>query len=72
MLVRISDKYVVNINKVLSAHIIVIDKSRPVLQVSIESETGEITRDAVSFPTYDDAKSALDKITTSSLDKDLR
>ena len=69
MLVRISDKYIVNADRVLSAQIIP-NKPRYILHVNFESETGEITRDAVSFSTYDEAESALEKILKSSSEKD--
>jgi len=69
MLVRISDKYIVNVDRVLSA-LIIPNKPRYILQVNFESETGEIKTDAVSFPTYDEAESALEKIMESSSEKD--
>ena len=59
MLTRISDNYAVDIDKVLSIQILLSTNS---LNINVQSDTGEIQRDVVSFLTYGEAKAALDAL----------
>ena len=73
MLIRLSDNYVVDIDKVVSARIVSSTSKRSTyLSIIVGSETGETNIDNVSFATDDEAKSALDKLMEYSDNKDTR